>query len=399
MSRILATGMAALIFVSGALAAKTIPDRPPADKQPASAKLRVAPVPEAEWTAAQKDLAAKFSRGGGADNQLKTLLNVPEIVEGVLPFTIYVTEESQLIPRHREQLILRTAWLNGSQALWAKHAVRARQVGLTDEEIRRVAQGPDAAGWTPFEKTLVQMADQLYRNSSVADATWRTLAAQYDLERLMDAVETVNHLTFLAGMFNSFGVQPDEAWPDRLPRIPYRINVPEPEPPLAAARVEPLPGPGIAVGRTFARHARLNQPRSRRANYVNRVSPLSPRHREMLILRIGWNCQSEYEWAQHVGSVGRAREHGADPVMIARGPDAPGIDPFDAAILRAADELYRDAVVSDRTWSALAARFDTRSLMSAVYSVGSYRATSMSLKTYGVQLEPTDERFPKLDSQ
>lgn len=85
--------------------------------------------------------------------------------------------------------------------------------------------------------------------------------------------------------------------------------------------------------------------------------------------------------------------------MIARGPDAPGIDAFDAAILRAADELYRDAVVSDRTWGALAARFDTRALMSAVYSVGSYRATSMSLKTYGVQLDPNDERFPKLGSQ
>lgn len=400
MSRILMTGMAALVFASGALVAKALPDRPPADKQPTAASApRVAPLPEAQWTAAQKDLAAKFSRGGRADNQLKTLLNVPEIVEGVMPFTIYVTEESSLIPRHREQLILRTAWLNGSQALWAKHAVRARQVGLTDEEIRRVAQGPDAAGWTPFEKTLVQMADQLYRNSAVANATWKSLAAQYDLERLMDAVETVNHVTFLAAMFNSLGVTPDEGWADRLPGVPYRINILEPEPPLAAARVEPLPGTGIAVGRTFARHAKLNQPRSRRANYVNRVSPLSPRHREMLILRIGWNCQSEYEWAQHVGSVGRARDHGADPVMIARGPDAPGIDPFDAAILRAADELYRDAVVSDRTWGALAARFDTRALMSAVYSVGSYRATSMSLKTYGVQLEPNDERFPKLDSQ
>lgn len=294
LSKTLTAGVAALVVGSGVLAAKTVPDRPPADRQPtAAATPRVAPVPEAQWTAAQKDLAARFSRGGRADNQLKTLLTVPEIVEGVLPFTIYVTEESHLIPRHREQLILRTAWLNGSQALWAKHAGRARQVGLTEEEIRRVAQGPDTPGWTPFEKSLVQMADQLYRNSAVASGTWKMLAAQYDLERLMDAVETVNHVTFLAGMFNSFGVQPDEGWTDRLPGVPYRINVAEPEPPLAAARVEPLPGAGIAVGRTFARHARLNQPRSRRANYVNRVSPLSPRHREMLILRIGWNCQSE----------------------------------------------------------------------------------------------------------
>jgi 4-carboxymuconolactone decarboxylase len=393
--------VAALVLVSSAIVAKAIPDRPAPDRRPVPVSTpRIAPVPEGQWTAAQKQLVAKFSRDGKADNQMRTLLNVPEIVEGIMPFTIYIAEESSLMPRHRELLILRTAWLTASQAIWATHALRAKQVGLTTDEIQRAAQGPETAGWLPFEKTLIQMADQLYRNSAVSDATWKALSAQFDLEHMMDAVETVNHFTFLSYLNNSFGVQPDEGLADRMPtNIPYRINVAEPEPPLKVARVEPLAGTGIAVGRTFARHAKLNQQRGGRANYVNRVSPLSPRHREMLILRIGWDCQSEYEWAQHVGSVGRARDHGADPMMIARGPDVPGLDPFDAALLRAADELYRDTVVSDKTWNTLATRFDTRSLMSAVFTVGSYRATSMALRTYGVQLEPNNERFPKVETQ
>jgi 4-carboxymuconolactone decarboxylase len=126
------------------------------------------------------------------------------------------------------------------------------------------------------------------------------------------------------------------------------------------------------------------------------VSGLMPRHREMLILRIGWDAQSEYEWAQHVGSVGRARDYGLDPVRIAQGPEAPGWDLFEQSILRAADELYRDAMVSDATWKALAARFDAPLLMTAVFTASSYRATSMALNAFGVQLEPTDERFPKL---
>ena len=160
-----------------------------------------------------------------------------------------------------------------------------------------------------------------------------------------------------------------------------------------------MDGTGIAVGRTFARHPKLNEARTLRAGFVNRLSPLVPRHREMLILRSGWNCQSEYEWAQHVGRVGRARDHGLDPMRIAEGPDRPGWDPFEATLLRAADELYRDATVSDATWNALAARFDTASLMSAVFTASSYRATSMSLNTYGVQLEPGDERFPRVGSR
>jgi alkylhydroperoxidase family enzyme len=116
----------------------------------------------------------------------------------------------------------------------------------------------------------------------------------------------------------------------------------------------------------------------------------------MLILRTGWDCQSEYEWAQHVGSVGRARDHGLDPVKIAEGPTAAGWTPLEQAILRAADELYRDAAVSDSTWSALTARYDTGLLMSAIFTASSYRATSMALNAFGVQLEPVNERFPAL---
>ena len=184
---------------------------------------------------------------------------------------------------------------------------------------------------------------------------------------------------------------------DRLPLdVRYRVDVPAREPPLTSARVEPLPGDGIAVSRTLARHPKLNEARARRANFINRVSKLQPRHREMLILRIGWDCRSEYEWAQHVGSVGRARDHGLDPVRIAEGADAPGWDPFERMILRAVDELYRDAVISDRTWAGLAERYDTEQLMSAVFTASSYRATSMVLNAFGVQLEPGNERFPQL---
>ena len=53
------------------------------------------------------------------------------------------------------------------------------------------------------------------------------------------------------------------------------------------------------------------------------------------ILRTGWDCQAEYEWAQHVGRVGRGRELGLPIERIAEGPDAPGWDPFEAR-LRAA---------------------------------------------------------------
>jgi hypothetical protein len=168
-------------------------------------------------------------------------------------------------------------------------------------------------------------------------------------------------------------------------------------PPLVIikARVAPGEGDGIAVGRTFARHPKLVERWRPRQTFINRVSKLSPRYRELLILRIGWNCRAEYEWAQHVGSVGRARDHGLDPMRIAQGAEAPGWDVFERTLLGAVDELYRDTTVSDRTWSAMSDRLDIGLLMSAVFTASTYRAISMSLNTLGVQLEPGNERFPQ----
>jgi 4-carboxymuconolactone decarboxylase len=374
---------------------------PPGERRPATlTSPRIAPLPADRQGDVHRQLAATFPRAGELDPGFRTLLHVPPLVEAVMPYTIYLSEQSTLTPRHRELLVLRTAWLANSEVVWSSHASRARAAGLGASEIRRIAEGPRAAGWAPLESALLRLADELYRNSAVSGATWTALAGAYDEHHLMDAVETVNHFTLLSTMYNSFGVQPDEGTKDRLPLdVAYRVEVPAREPALTSARVEPLPGDGIAVSRTLARHPTLNQARARRANFINRVSKLQPRHREMFILRIGWDCQSEYEWAQHVGSVGRARDHGLDPVRIAEGPDAPVWDPFERMILRAVDELYRDALISDRTWAGLAERYDTEQLMSAVFTATSYRATSMALNAFGVQIEPGNERFPQLPSR
>lgn len=107
----------------------------------------------------------------------------------------------------------------------------------------------------------------------------------------------------------------------------------------------------------------------------------------------------KYEWAQHVGGVGRARDHGLDPVRIAAGPDAPGWDGFEVLLLRAADELYRHAIVSDRTWNVLAARFDSTMMMNVIVTANNCRMVSRALNALGVQLEPGNERFPKVGSR
>lgn len=167
----------------------------------------------------------------------------------------------------------------------------------------------------------------------------------------------------------------------------------DPPPP----RIPPLESveEGINITRTLANHPELAEAWLGFARYVLGDNTLPPRDRELLILRIGYLCGSEYEWGQHTRiarSVGVTDE---EILRVIDGPDAAGWSAFDSALLRAADELHDDSEVSDETWAELAARYDTRQLMDLVFTVGQYNLVSMALRTFRVPLDEGVEGFPR----
>jgi len=56
-------------------------------------------------------------------------------------------------------------------------------------------------------------------------------------------------------------------------------------------------------------------------------------------------------------------------------------------LLRATDELHKDAHISDATWQGLSKQYDKKQLMDVVFTVGQYNLVSMALNTLGVQLD------------
>ena len=124
-------------------------------------------------------------------------------------------------------------------------------------------------------------------------------------------------------------------------------------------------------------------------------STLPARDREIAILRMGWLCRAEYEWGHHV-AIGKKAGLGDDDIKrIAEGPNAPGLDPFEAMLLRAVDELHANTVIGDSTWKALAERYNTQQLMDLLFAAGQYKLVSMVLNSLGVQLEEGFEGFPE----
>ncbi|MBR2170970.1 carboxymuconolactone decarboxylase family protein [Sphingopyxis sp.] len=122
-------------------------------------------------------------------------------------------------------------------------------------------------------------------------------------------------------------------------------------------------------------------------NYIlSKQSALSPRDRELVILRTGYNCRSGYEWTQHK-RIGLDCGLTEDEIArIKAGPDAAGWSDLDRAMLRATDELTGNHFVTDATWAALAPLGD-KGRMDLVMTVGQYTQVSMILNSFGIQVE------------
>jgi len=121
--------------------------------------------------------------------------------------------------------------------------------------------------------------------------------------------------------------------------------------------------------------------------HVAIASSLAKRQRELVILRISWLRRSEYEFIQHVVVGRNAGLSDAELERVQAGPDAAGWDALDADLVRAADELHKDARIADPTWNRLSAVLRKEQLMDLVFLVGCYDVLAMVFKSFGVQLE------------
>ena len=122
------------------------------------------------------------------------------------------------------------------------------------------------------------------------------------------------------------------------------------------------------------------------AGHVLQKQTLPPRERELLILRIGWLNQAEYEWAQHVEIAKREGISDAEIEGVKLGPSGPW-GPDDATLLQAVDDLFENSVVSDATWSALAKKYSTEQMIDLVFTIGQYNLVSWALNSLGVPLD------------
>ncbi len=175
---------------------------------------RLPPLPESEWGDELRPVLDAHPPGFdvrlGEVNIFPTLARHPQLFRAWLPFGGFLLSRGVLSARERELLILRTGHNCGSDYEWGQHARIAGELGIPREEILRVAEGPQADGWSEREATLLRAADELHQDARISDATWQQLSQIHDEAALIEIAMLVGHYHMVAFALNSLGVELDE---------------------------------------------------------------------------------------------------------------------------------------------------------------------------------------------
>jgi len=185
---------------------------------------------------------------------------------------------------------------------------------------------------------------------------------------------------------------PPAEWPEGMQTALAALHPPVPRHPFPER--DPNRPKGLNVLGTLAQHPALTTAFHTFNGHVLFATTLTPRQRELLVLRVANVRQCDYEWAQHVVLASDAGISPTEVEQIVQGPDAPGWISLEAALVRAVDELLADAKIAAGTWATLAAELDDQQLMDVVFTVGAYDALAMALESFEVELDDDLQRKP-----
>ena len=105
-------------------------------------------------------------------------------------------------------------------------------------------------------------------------------------------------------------------------------------------------------------------------NILITETELSPKLREMTILRIARLSDSEYEWAQHYNMALEAGVSREQAEAIANWKESERFSKEERAVLQYVDEVAKDVTADDETFETLRKYLSERSIVELTVSIG-----------------------------
>lgn len=154
-------------------------------------------------------LAAELGATGpqASRGAFRMLAQNPQLAGRVYALLNTLMKTPTLPLRLREIVVLRIAWLTGSEYQWGQHYRIARtQAGLTDEDVLAVRDGAANPRFTRQDRAVLKAVDDTIAAHGISDDAWRACASILNERALVELVVAIGTWTMFSQIFHSLDV-------------------------------------------------------------------------------------------------------------------------------------------------------------------------------------------------
>ncbi len=153
----------------------------------------------------------------------------------------------------------------------------------------------------------------------------------------------------------------------------------------------------LSLFQLLARHPEVLRRLKAVGSFANRDSQLPAKDRELMILRMAWHYNSEFEWGQHYQQAIEAGWSAEDCERLKDRSAVEGWDDWAMALLSATDGLLDQAMIPTPAWNMLRTRYSEEMMLELVIFFGHYTMVTMFANSFGLGLSPGRPGFSTHD--
>jgi alkylhydroperoxidase family enzyme len=158
-------------------------------------------------------LAGALTLDGRPLNIFGVLGHHPKLLKRFNLLGGFLLNKGLLPERERELVILRVGWNAQAVYEFGQHTIIGKRCGLTDTEIEALTTSPLDHDWSPDDRALIALADELATDDCVGDETWQALSQRWSDAELVELLVVAGFYRLVSGFLNSAGVQLDDGVP------------------------------------------------------------------------------------------------------------------------------------------------------------------------------------------
>ncbi|MBX3489373.1 MAG: carboxymuconolactone decarboxylase family protein [Parvibaculum sp.] len=144
-------------------------------------------------------------------NIFRMLGHSGDMIDGFIKLGNAILIHSELDPVLREIAIVRTGVLRGSKYEVYQHEAISRKLGMSEELIKAIHEGPEARVFDETQRQVMRFTDDVVKNTRASDATFNPLAEKLGHKQLQELVVTIGFYTLVSNFLETFDVDIEDA--------------------------------------------------------------------------------------------------------------------------------------------------------------------------------------------